>query len=89
MIDVEDLPPIEMACRLTGELYYSAALYCLQIVEKNILEQAEPREIPFAAICAGYVAGVRHERKRQRQRATAGKKAVQKEKAASAGTPTA
>lgn len=126
MIDAEELPSIELACSLTGQVYYQSYLYCMQIAEKNILEQDEPHNIPLAAICAGYVAGVRHERNRQRQKATAGKlptpqnitgqemellaawrmirdvdrrtlfkmakywqKEAQKEKAASAGTPTA
>ena len=125
MIDAEELPSIELACSLCGHVYYQTYLYCMKIVEKNILTQAEPYEIPLAAICAGYVAGVRHERKRQRQKATskppapgnitgqemellaawrmigdADKKLIfkmakywqkeaQKEKAASAGTPTA
>lgn len=126
MIDAEELPSIELACSLTGQVYYQSYLYCMQIAEKNILEQDEPHNIPLAAICAGYIAGVRHERKRQRQKATAGKlptpqnitgqemellaawrmirdadrrtlfkmakywqKEAQKEKAASAGTPTA
>lgn len=96
MIDAEELPSIELACSLTGHVYYQSYLYCMQIAEKNILEQDEPHNIPLAAICAGYIAGVRHERKRQRQKATAGKLPTpqnitgqEKEKAASAGTPTA
>lgn len=126
MIDAEELPPIELACSLCEHVYYQTYLYCMKIVEKNILTQAEPYEIPLTAACAGYVAGVRHERNRQRQKATAGKlptpqnitgqemellaawrmirdadrrtlfkmakywqKEAQKEKAASAGTPTA
>lgn len=92
MIDAEELPSIELACSLTGHVYYQTYFYCMQIAEKNILEQDEPHNIPLAAICAGYIAGVRHERKRQRQKATAGNitgKKAQKEKAASAGTPTA
>lgn len=125
MIDAEELPPLALACSLTGHVYYQTYLYCMKIVEKNILEQDEPHNIPLAAICAGYVAGVRHERKRQRKKATSEppapgnitgqemellaawrmigdedkklnlkmakywQKDAQKEKAASAGTPTA
>lgn len=81
MIDAEELPPIELACSLTGQVYYQSYFYCMQIIEKNILERDEPHNIPLTAMCAGYIAGVRHERKRQRQKATAGNiKEAQKEK---------
>ena len=123
MIDTEELPSIALACKLKRYVYYSAAFYCMKLAKR--LSGAEPYEIPLVAACAGYVAGVRHERKRQRKKATskppapgnitgqemellaawrmigdADKKLIfkmakywqkeaQKEKAASAGTPTA
>ncbi len=128
MIDTEELPSIALACKLKRCVYYPAAFYCMKLAKR--LPGAEPYEIPLVAACAGYVAGVRHERKRQRQKATAEKqpapgnitgqemellaawrmigdadkklifkmakywqkeeqKEAQKEKAASAGTPTA
>lgn len=71
MIDTEELPSIALACRLKGCVYYPAAFYCMKLAKR--LPGAEPYEIPLVAACAGYVAGVRHERKRQRQKATAGK----------------
>ena len=123
MIDTEELPSIALACKLKGCVCYPAAFYCMKLAKR--LPGAEPYEIPLVAACAGYVAGVRHERKRQRKKATskppapgnitgqemellaawrmigdADKKLIfkmakywqkeaQKEKAASAGTPTA
>lgn len=123
MIDTEELPSIALACKLKRCVYYPAAFYCMKLAKR--LPGAEPYEIPLVAACAGYVAGVRHERKRQRRKATskppapgnitgqemellaawrmigdADKKLIfkmakywqkeaQKEKAASAGTPTA
>lgn len=123
MIDAEELPSIALACKLKRCVYYPAAFYCMKLAKR--LPGAEPYEIPLVAACAGYVAGVRHERKRQRKKATskppapgnitgqemellaawrmigdADKKLIfkmakywqkeaQKEKAASAGTPTA
>ena len=71
MIDTEELPSIALACRLKGCVYYPAAFYCMKLAKR--LPGAEPYEIPLVAACAGYVAGVRHERKRQRQKATAEK----------------
>lgn len=125
MIDAEELPSIGLACKLRREIYYPAAFYCMKLARAKVVAQAEPWEAASAAACAGYVAGVRHERKRQRKKATskppapgnitgqemellaawrmigdADKKLIfkmakywqkeaQKEKAASAGTPTA
>lgn len=71
MIDTEELPSIALACKLKRCVYYPAAFYCMKLAK--LLPGAEPYEIPLVAACAGYVAGVRHERKRQRQKATAEK----------------
>lgn len=73
MIDTEELPSIEFACKLRREIYYPAAFYCMKLARAKVVAQAEPWEAASAAACAGYVAGVRHERKRQHQKATAGK----------------
>ena len=73
MIDAEELPSIGLACKLRREIYYPAAFYCMKLARAKVVAQAEPWEAASAAACAGYVAGVRHERKRQRQKATAGK----------------
>ena len=73
MINAEDLPPIELACRLRNRTYSDACRYCLELADSTLLAQDEPWDKLLAAACAGYVAGVRHERKRQRQKATAGK----------------
>ena len=73
MIDAEDLPSIELACRLRNSTYSDACRYCLELADSTLLAQDEPWDKLLAAACAGYVAGVRHERKRQRQKATAGK----------------
>ena len=68
MIDAEDLPSIELACRLRNRTYSDACRYCLELADSNFLAQDEPWDKLLAAACAGYVAGVRHERKRQRQK---------------------
>lgn len=68
MIDAEELPSIALACKLKRCVYYPAAFYCMKLAKR--LPGAEPYEIPLVAACAGYVAGVRHERKRQRKKAT-------------------
>lgn len=123
MIDAEELPSIALACKVKQQAYTDSCLYCFNLAERS---QDAPWETALLAASAGYVAGVRHERKRQRQKATAGKlpapgnitgqemellaawrmigdadkklifkmakywqKEAQKEKAASAGTPTA
>lgn len=129
MIDTAELPPPSLAVKLSDEVTYSA-LCRLHDIGKSVKpsKRGEMSLISHqaAAAVAGYVAGVRHERKRQRQKATAGKqptaqnvtgqelellaawrmigdadkklifkmakywqKEAQKEKAASAGTPTA
>ncbi|WP_456000424.1 hypothetical protein [Phascolarctobacterium succinatutens] len=122
MIDTEELPSIALACKLRGFVYSSVAFYCMKLAAHP---QEKTWETALTAASAGYVAGVRHERKRQRKKATskppapgnitgqemellaawrmigdADKKLIfkmakywqkeaQKEKAASAGTPTA
>lgn len=122
MIDTEELPSIALACKLKRCVYYPAAFYCMKLAKRS---QGATWETALLAASAGYVAGVRHERKRQRKKATskppaprnitgqemellaawrmigdADKKLIfkmakywqkeaQKEKAASAGTPTA
>lgn len=68
MIDAEDLPSIELACRLRNRTYSDACRYCLELADSTLLAQDEPWDKLLAAACAGYVAGVRHERKRQRQK---------------------
>lgn len=73
MIDAEDLPSIELACRLRDETFSDTCSYCFNLANSTLLAQDETWEKLLAAVCAGYVAGVRHERKRQRQKATAGK----------------
>lgn len=123
MIDIEELPSIAFACKLRGFVYSSVAFYCMKLAAHP---QEKTWETALTAASAGYVAGIRHERKRQRQKAIAEKqpapgnitgqemellaawrmigdadkklifkmakywqKEAQKEKAASAGTPTA
>lgn len=73
MIDAEDLPSIELACRLRNRTFSDTCSYCLELADSTLLAQDEPWRKLLAAVCAGYVAGVRHERQRQRQKATAGK----------------
>lgn len=73
MINAEDLPPIELACRLRNRTFSDTCSYCLELANSTLLAQDEPWDKLLAAVCAGYVAGVRHERQRQRQKATAGK----------------
>lgn len=68
MIDAEDLPSIELACRLRNRTYSDACRYCLELADSTLLAQDEPWDKLLAAACAGYVAGVRRERKRQRQK---------------------
>lgn len=73
MIDTEELPSIELACRLRNGTFSDTCSYCFNLANSTLLAQDETWEKLLAAVCAGYVAGVRHERKRQRQKATAGK----------------
>lgn len=76
MIDTEELPPPSLAVKLGDEVTYSA-LCRLHEIGKSV-KPCKWGEMSLlahqsAAAAAGYVAGVRHERKRQRQKATAGK----------------
>lgn len=76
MIDTEELPPPSLAVKLSDEVTYSA-LCRLHDIGKRV-KPSKWGELSLlayqsAAAAAGYVAGVRHERKRQRQKATAGK----------------
>lgn len=129
MIDTEELPPPSLAVKLSDEVTYSA-LCRLHNIGKSV-KPSKWGDMSLlahqaAAAAAGYVAGVRHERKRQRKKAASKppapgnitgqemellaawrmigdadrrtifkmvkywqKEAQTKEKAASAGTPTA
>ena len=73
MIDAEELPSMALACKLRDETFSDTCSYCFKLANSALLAQNETWEKLLAAVCAGYVAGVRHERKRQRQKATAGK----------------
>lgn len=68
MIDNEDLPSIELACRLRNRTFSDTCSYCLELADSKLLAQDETWDKLLAAVCAGYVAGVRHERQRQRQK---------------------
>lgn len=73
MIDTEELPPPSLAVKLGDFVTYSA-LCRLHEIGKSV-KPSKWGDISLlshqaAAACAGYVAGVRHERKRQRQKAT-------------------
>lgn len=68
MIDAEDLPSIELACRLRNRTFSDTCSYCLELADSKLLAQDETWDKLLAAVCAGYVAGVRHERQRQRQK---------------------
>ena len=67
MIDAEELPSIALACKIKEETYYPAVFYCMKLAKCS---QGAEWETALKAACAGYVAGVRHERKRQRKKAT-------------------
>lgn len=75
MIDTNELPPPSLAVKLSDEVTYSA-LCRLHAIGKSV-KPSKWGDISLlshqAAAAAGYVAGVRHERKRQRQKATAEK----------------
>lgn len=73
MIDTEELPPPSLAVKLGDFVTYSA-LCRLHAIGKSV-KPSKWGDISLlahqsAAVAAGYVAGVRHERKRQRQKAT-------------------
>lgn len=73
MIDTEELPPPSLAVKLGDEVTYSA-LCRLHEIGKSVKpcrwEEMSLLAHQSAAAAAGYVAGVRHERKRQRKKAT-------------------
>lgn len=76
MIDTAELPPPSLAVKLSDKVTYSA-LCRLHDIGKSV-KPSKWGEMSLishqaAAAAAGYVAGVRHERKRQRRKATAGK----------------
>lgn len=71
MIDVKELPPPSLAVKLGDFVTYSA-LCRLHEIGKSV-KPSKWSDISLlahqsAAVAAGYVAGVRHERKRQRQK---------------------
>lgn len=76
MIDTEELPLPSLAVKLSGEVTYTA-LCRLHEIGKSLTpcrwDGMDLLAHQSAAAAAGYVAGVRHERKRQRRKATAGK----------------
>lgn len=76
MIDTEELPPPSLAVKLSDKVTYSA-LCRLHEIGKSVKPckwgGMSLLAHQLAAAAAGYVAGVRHERKRQRQKSTAGK----------------
>lgn len=76
MIDTEELPPPSLAVKLGDFVTYSASCRLHEIgksVKPSKWGDISLLSHQAAAAAAGYVAGVRHERKRQRQKATAGK----------------
>ena len=76
MIDTEELPPPSLAVKLSDEVTYSALCRLHEIgksVKPSRWGNMSLLSHQAAAAAAGYVAGVRHERKRQRRKATAGK----------------
>lgn len=71
MIDTEELPPPSLAVKL-GDFVTCSALFRLHEIGKSV-KPSKWGDISLlahqsAAAAAGYVAGVRHERKRQRQK---------------------
>lgn len=76
MIDTEELPLPSLAVKLSDKVTYSA-LCRLHEIDKSLTpchwDGMDLLTHQSAAAAAGYVAGVRHERKRQRRKATAGK----------------
>lgn len=70
MIDTEELPSIALASKVSEQAHFDSCRYCFNLAKRS---QGATWETALLAASAGYVAGVRHERKRQRQKATAGK----------------
>lgn len=71
MVDVEELPAITLAYKVSGQAMIKECRYCAKITEQ--LQNCHPWELVLTSIYAGYIAGVRHERKRQRKKATCNK----------------
>lgn len=67
MIDTEELPSIALACKVKLQARINSGLYCMKLAKRS---QGATWETALLAASAGYVAGVRHERKRQRKKAT-------------------
>lgn len=73
MIDTEELPPPSLAVKLGDEVTCSALCRLHEIgksVKPSRWGEMSLLSHQAAAAAAGYVAGVRHERKRQRKKAT-------------------
>lgn len=71
MIDTEELPPPSLAVKLGDFVTYSASCRLHEIgksVKPSKWGDISLLSHQAAAAAAGYVAGVRHERKRQRQK---------------------
>lgn len=66
MIDVEELPSYHKALKISEQITLDCCRYIYNL-HKCISLAAW--ETSIVAACAGYIAGVRHERKRQRQKA--------------------
>lgn len=73
MIDTEELPPPSLAVKLSDEVTYSALCRLHEIGKSVKPSKRGDMSLLSHQAAAGYVAGVRHERKRQRRKATAGK----------------
>lgn len=68
MIDTEELPSISQALEIAQRMANIPALQYSYMLHEIPLQ--EDFYNVSTALCAGYIAGVRHERRRQRQRAT-------------------
>lgn len=67
MIDAEELPSIALACKVRQQARINSDLYCMKLAKRS---QGATWKTALLAAASGYVAGVRHERKRQRKKAT-------------------
>lgn len=63
MIDAEELPSIALACKVKLQAYTDSCLYCMNLAKRS---QGATWETALLAASAGYIAGVRHERKRKK-----------------------
>ena len=82
MIDTEELPPPSLAVKLGDFVTYSASCRLHEIgksVKPSKWGDISLLSHQAAAAAAGYVAGVRHERKRQRQKSYSRKAASARE----------